>query len=129
MQHPETVTVAGKDGKPIIVNKADYDASPDGYGKLMDAETTAKGKGAAITRDEATTNVEPPAMLAGNPLNPVGQPEGQVTAPTVVQKGDKYFVVDDKGEHDTRFNEKGYKTDVEAWTAVAKIAEPQSKAV
>lgn len=102
MQHPETVTTA--DG--FVVNKEDYDANPDKFGALMDELTTAKG----------------------NPLNPAGQPEGILTTPTVVQKGDKYFVVDDKGEHDARFNPKGYKTDVDAWTEVGKL-QPQTVTV
>lgn len=124
MQHPETVTTA--DG--FVVNKEDYDANPDKFGALMDELTTAKGKGATPTREDAAAKPEAPPMLAGNPLNPAGQPEGILTTPTVVQKGDKYFVVDDKGEHDARFNPKGYKTDVDAWTEVGKL-QPQTVTV
>lgn len=109
MQHPETVTLANG----VVVNKDDYEMTPGKYGELMAEETSDKGRGVVIT--------EKPPMLAGNPLNPAGQPEGILMTPTVVQKGDKFFVVDDKGEHDARFNAKGYKTDVEAWTEVAKF--------
>lgn len=119
MQHPETVTVM-KDGKEYVVNKEDYDKTPDKYGEIMEAVTTSKGKGGAPTREEAA-DVNPPSMLAGNLLNPAGQPEGQLTTPTVIQRGDKYFVVDDKGENDPRFNSKGYKSDVDAWTEVGKL--------
>ena len=111
MQHPETVTVS-RNGVPTIINKDDHDPKND---KLWEETITAKGKGKAPTAAEP---VEPPPMLAGNP---VGQPEGQVVTPTVIQKGDTYFVVDDKGEHDARFDPKGYKTDVAAWTEVAKF--------
>lgn len=126
MQHPETVTVM-KDGKQYTVNKEDYERTPDHYGEIVDLVTTSKGKGETIKRDDV--NVEPPPMLAGNPLNPVGQPEGQVPSPTVVQKGEKYFVVGDDGEVDSRFEKKGYKTDVEAWTEVARITDQASKAI
>lgn len=120
MQHPETVTLA----TGVVINKEDYDRTPDAYGELMAEVTEAKGKGAPPMREEAAKQEAPP-MLAGNPLNPAGQPEGILTTPTVVQKGDKYFVVDDKGEHDARFNPKGYKTDVDAWTEVGKL-QPQT---
>lgn len=120
MQHPETVTVVGEDGKPLLINKTDVEANPDKYAEWKEKSDTAKGKGKPLTRDAAPV-VEPPPILAGNPLNPAGQPEGILTTPTVVQKGDTFFVVDDKGEDDARFNAKGYKTDVEAWTEVAKF--------
>lgn len=116
MQHPETVTLANG----VVVNKDDYEMTPGKYGELMAEETSDKGRGEPQTRDAAVITEKPP-MLAGNPLNPAGQLEGILTTPTVVQKGDKFFVVDDKGEHDARFNAKGYKTDVEAWTEVAKF--------
>lgn len=107
----ETVTVHAKDGSPLIVNKSDYDADPKRWGKTYDPKNDTKAK---------ADPVEPPPMLAGNPLNPAGQPEGRATTPAVVQKGDKYFVQDDKGETPDGFSDKGYKTDIEAWSAVAE---------
>ena len=72
MQHPETVIV-NRGGVPVTINKDDHDPKAE---KLWEDAKRAKGSAPAPKQGEP---VEPPPILAGNPLNPAGQPEGQLT--------------------------------------------------
>lgn len=127
----EVVVVNG-----VRINKEDYDADPDKYGKIdkkaTEAETTPPVAG--VQTNVAPGVIVPPAPSApdfvpqppvnaqGNPINPGEPVPPTVPAPNallVKKDGTKFFIVDAQGNKVTHadIEEKGYKDEGSAWAA------------
>lgn len=141
----ETVTIM-QDGNPVRINKADYD--PDTHGKLAKDENPASVQVMATTNTPGPELVAPavpasaPLFGAADPATLVtegvstaaqpseldrpvllGEPKSPVSGPApefVTKSGSKYFVTDSNGDKITRngIEDKGYKTEGDAWTAI-----------
>lgn len=133
----EVVSIEGADGKPVRVNKSDYDADQaEGGAKSMtlhkeQPDQSVAGQvvipppaGVTIPPAPAAPNFVPATDAAGQPL-PVGAPVPPTTpapnAKLVMKEGRKYYVVDTTGAKITGtdgIDEAGYASEADAIAAI-----------
>jgi hypothetical protein len=130
----ETVLIKGADGKPLRVNKSDYDADQaEGGEKKMTLHTEDKKEQPDPIVGETVVSVHPeltipPAPSAPTFVNPVAPSTANTDTLMVAKHGTgkaaKFFVVRPDGSkiEDMRdVNKDGYDTEPLAWAAVMEV--------
>jgi hypothetical protein len=135
----EVVTIKGKGGHPVRVNKADFDKDQASDKPTMhEHKDEAEQSTGALTDTTFDTGLPPVAAPAapdfsggGEVTPPVVDPRKDAVAPTVPspnqrlvsKEGRKFFVVDGTGtklEIDG-VDKDGYKTEGDAWNAIMQL--------
>lgn len=139
----ETVLIKGKDGKPVRVNKSDYDADRAADKSTMTLHKDDDGPERGATGEGAKTfeglnmppvaapsapnfnntegvGTEPPIDPTKNAAAPVAPSQNQRL---VSKEGRKFYVVDGTGTKltDDGIDQDGYKTEKEAWDAIMAL--------
>jgi hypothetical protein len=108
-----TVTVEGEDGGPLIINKTDYDATPDAWELFDDSTAAAPAPAPAPATDPAAPAPVPPV----EPAKPV-----QMVVSKIGKGADAKFYVTDMEKNKITgtagIDEAGYGDEGSAWAAI-----------
>lgn len=128
----ETVMVKGSDGKPLRVNRTDYDADQSSDTPTMtlhksdkDAQPTPDTVATAAAAPEGVTQLpSPSAVDNGTIMQDAAPVAGLPNQLAVAKKGNKIIVVnatDGTPYTDIRIDPKGYDDDAAAWLAIKTV--------
>ncbi len=122
----DTVTVVGSNGKPMRLNKADYDDAPEGTYTLVDPNALVERSETGAATALPPGAIVPPPALAMSP-DAIGPSLPVENEPVIMQQGKKWHPVnpaDGAKIVAPWYDPKGYDTQEAATEAVRKRPRP-----